>query len=484
MGRKNLPSDKYDQEFTELIALYEAMKAENKQIYLDGDQLADIADYYATILKFGEAQQVITYGLQLHPGNTDLLVEQAYLYLDKQQLQKATEVAESITETYATEVKMLKAELLLNKGKLDDAESLLNTIEDQDNLDTIVDVVYLYTDMGYAEKALPWLEKGIDQYGGEEEFLAATADCYSTSLDLLEEAVVFYNKLIDKNPYNAYYWVGLAKTYFSLQEYGKAIDACDFAFAADSNYGEIHTVKAHCLLHLQREDEAIEEYYLAMECKDLSPEVYYTCIGLAYTNKEDWKQAYNSYEKALLYTDENSAALFSDLAYCLCKMGDFEKAHQACAQAKIRAVVENNFEFYLVDGYIYMAEGNIEMGKERWEIALLQSPTAETWYQVATYSIEYRLMEDALLCFEKVKELDPDFNGIDEQLASLYLILKDKDNFLKHNELSKHPFNYDELYQTLESIGSHIDEENRELLDELKITLRSMQKEDDKEIDS
>ena len=64
MGRKNSPSAK--KELTEIIQRYEAAKAEKRQLYLDGDQLADIADWYATERKFNDAQEVINYGLQLH----------------------------------------------------------------------------------------------------------------------------------------------------------------------------------------------------------------------------------------------------------------------------------------------------------------------------------------------------------------------------------------------------------------------------------
>ena len=45
MGRKNSPSA--NKELNELIAQYETAKAENRQLYLDGDQLADIALYAA-----------------------------------------------------------------------------------------------------------------------------------------------------------------------------------------------------------------------------------------------------------------------------------------------------------------------------------------------------------------------------------------------------------------------------------------------------
>lgn len=94
--------------------------------------MADIADLYASERKFKEAQEVITYGLGLHPGHTDLMVEQAYLFLDLNQPQKAKEVAELITDTYSSNVKLLLAELLLNEGKLDAADQMLDSIEEEE----------------------------------------------------------------------------------------------------------------------------------------------------------------------------------------------------------------------------------------------------------------------------------------------------------------------------------------------------------------
>ena len=169
MGRKNSPSAK--KQLATLITNYEEAKAENRQLYLDADQLADIADWYASERKFEEAQEVITYGLKIHPGNTALLIEQAYLYLDTQKLQKAKKVADSITEDFDSEVKLLKAELLLNGGKLEEAQWLLSTIADADELETIIDVVFLYLDMGYPDAAKEWLDRGKSRYAEDEEYM-------------------------------------------------------------------------------------------------------------------------------------------------------------------------------------------------------------------------------------------------------------------------------------------------------------------------
>ena len=63
----------------------------------------------------------------------------------------------------------------------------------------------------------------------------------------------------------------------------------------------------------------------------------------------------------------------------------------------------------------------------------------------------------AKLAFERVKEMEPDFDGINEKLTSLYMLLKDKENFIKYNQLCEQPFNLEEL----EKIQQMLEEEDQ-----------------------
>ena len=103
-------------------------------------------------------------------------------------------------------------------------------------------------------------------YKDDEDFLAATADCYGAAgAEYIEQAIVVFNKLIDKNPYNPAYWVGLAKCQFATKDFDKAIESCDFAIAADEEFGEAHIIKAHSLFHLENIEGAIVEYRKALK---------------------------------------------------------------------------------------------------------------------------------------------------------------------------------------------------------------------------
>nr|WP_250741315.1 tetratricopeptide repeat protein [Bacteroides fragilis] len=459
-----------------MIVQYETLKANNQSPYMDGDQLADIADQYASERRFKEAQEVISYGLGLHPGHTDLMVEQAYLFLDLNQPRKAREVADLITDTYSANVKLLLAELLLNEGKLDDADQILDSIEEEEKneLGILVDVVYLYTDLGYPEKGIQWLTRGIELYKDDEDFLAATADCYGAAgAAHIEKAAFFYNKLIDKNPYNPAYWVGLAKCQFATKDFDKAVESCDFAIAADEEFGEAHIIKAHSLFHLENIEGAIAEYQKALEYKTLSPEFTYMFIGLAYAHQENWAEAAESYRLALQAIEESgngSSPLLSDIysnkAVCASHLGDSAEAHRLCRLAK--ELAPQDAEPYLLEGRIYMEEGNFDQARAEWALALRYAPEADTWMEIGNYSLEYRMLENARFCFEQVLEEDPEYPKVCEQLASVCLVLQDHEGFKKYNEMCGNSINLESLRNMILEMGTDGEQMLRELDDFLK----------------
>ena len=451
MGRKNSPSD--GQELDKLIEQYETAKAENHQIYLDGDQFADIADRYAFERRFNEAQEVINYGLYLHPENTDLLVEQAYLYLDTQKIQEAKEIASSITEEYNTEVKMLKAELLLTEGQLEAAQYIINTVEEADELETIINIVYLYLDMGYPECAKEWLDNGKKTFGNEEDFIAVTAD-YLAATNQTEAAIIQYNQLIDVDPYNASYWVGLAKCYFIIENSEKAIEACDFALAANEKFGEAYAYRAHSYFYLNNSDAAIADYQKAIEYKAIAPEVGNMFIGMAYTNKEDWSNADQCYLEVIRLFKEkgdgNSPLLvdtYTNAALATFELGNHEEAHEMCARA--REINPSEPIVDLTEGKIYLKEGKDQEAFNAFKVALNDDSNADMWFQVATAYSDEEMLSQAKICYEKVYNINPKYENVAGKLAALALIEGRVDDFFRYKNETTHPIDEDMISDLL-----------------------------------
>lgn len=457
MSKKSFLSGR-DKELYEIAEQYEAAQADNKPIYLDADDLADLADWYAVRSKYDLAAEVAEYGLKLHPDDTGLLVQQAYLCMDTQKKRKAWEIARKIQEN-SSEVKILKANLLLTEGRIDDAEQLLDTIEDKEELANIVEVAYMYIDMGYPEKALEWLSRGLEQYAEEEAFIAATGDCYHAQ-GLNEKAAYFYNKLIDKNPYSASYWFGLARCYFAQQMFDKTVEACDYAIVADDEFADAYIIKGHSFFQLGNEEGALECYQKAEKLGAISPSFIQTFIGLSKVSGGEWEEALRYLEEAIAAKEEDDMltlpSLYANAALCLHKMGKKRKAHQYCKKAY--ALDPDEADPHLIEGRIYMEEGEYEKGVKQWAKALECAPYADTWHEIGICSMEIGQLSYAKLAFERVKEMEPDFDSINEKLTSLYMLLKDKENFIKYNQLCEHPFNLGEL----EKIQKALESENEE----------------------
>ncbi len=465
MSKKNLLSGR-DKELQEMAEQYETAKAENKTIYLDADDLADLTDWYAMHHKYDMATEVVEYGLKIHPDNTALLVEQAYLFLDNQHEEKAKEIIGRITEE-SSEVKVLKANLLLKDGKESEAEAMLDSIDDKDDLANIIDVSYMYIDMGLPQKALAWLARGHERYAEEESYIAVTGDCYYAE-GAFDKASFFFNKLIDKNPYSAIYWFGLARCYFEQQMLDKAIEACDYATVADDEFADAYLMKGHAFFQLGNEESAMENYLLAEKYHLVSHGFINTIIGLNKASKGEWKEGYDYLEKAIAAEDNHDltlSSLYANAALCLHKMGKKRKAHQYCKKAYDLGPEET--DPYLVEGRIYMEEGEYEKGVKKWAKALEYAPYADTWYEIGMSSMEIGQLSYAKLAFEHVKEMEPDFIGINEKLTSLYMLLKDKENFMKYNQLCEHPFELEEL----DRLQQILQEENQE---ELAIAMRNI----------
>lgn len=448
MSNKNLLSGR-DKELLTLSENYEAARAEGKTIYLDADDWADLADWYAVRFKYEEALEVTIYGLSQHPGNTAILVEQAYLYIDLQDIDKAKETVDSITED-DSEVRILRASLLYREDKDEEAEALLKSVE-ENNLANLIDVCYMYLDMGLPEKALPWLERNT-RFADQEAYISVSGDCYF-ALERFPEAIECYNKLIDRNPYSATFWYGLARCYFCQEEYDKAIDACDYAIVSDEEFADAYLIKGQSFYHLGNEEKSFENFLLADKYGAAPSELLNSFIGLSKTAVGDWEEAYKHLEKAIgiaatQFVDDGESPLpsfYVNAALCLFRMGKTEQAHQYCQKAY--TISPTDAYAYLMEGRFYMEEGQFEQGIEVWKEALKCAPYAETWDTIGSYSMEVGQLENAAMAFERVKALDPDFDNINEKLTLLYLMLGNEENFQECNQLCKRPLEPEEVEQ-------------------------------------
>lgn len=450
MGRNNSPIRK---ELTESIARYEAARAEGHKLYMDASQLADIADWYATEQRFEEAEEVVNLGLQLHPGNTELQVEQAYLYLDMSNLEEAKKVAFGIAEENDREVKLLRAEVYLNYNLLANAQEILYSMEDKDELETIIHIVTLYIDMGFEQIAKEWLDRGEALYADREEFITLKAD-YLAAIHDYQESIACFDKLIDMSPFNPNYWMGMAKGYFLMGDTDKCIESCDFALAADDTFGEAYAYKAHSYFYIGNDDLSIENYQKAMDLKAVFPQIGKMFIGISYCNKKMWEKSIEYLNEVIAIFEEQGEGhsyllldTFASKIHALCGLKRYEDALEVCRDAQIRFVDDS--AFYVIEGKIHLTMGKIENAKESFEEATAMDPSVQTWHTIGMIYSEQKMIEDAKVAYTNAYKINPKYSDLPERLAVVSILTNDLENFFKYNDMCEKPFDEETIKQLI-----------------------------------
>jgi tetratricopeptide (TPR) repeat protein len=90
-------------------------------------------------------------------------------------------------------------------------------------------------------------------------------------------------------------------------------------------------------------------------------------------------------------------------------------------------------------GRILYDEGKIEKAVRLWEKAVKKSPTIETWDSVGTNCLEVGRIIMGTYAMEQVYDIDPEYQGVNEKLAMLHLLMGHNEEFQFYNEHAKYP---------------------------------------------
>lgn len=447
MINKNLLPEK-DRELIELAERFEAARSEQKSIYMDSEDLADLAEWYSRRNRFKDAADVIECGLKLHPDNTSLLVEKVYLYLDQFKLAEAKKTARLITEE-RPDVTILRARLLAEDGRLDEAELMLDTLEDKYCKENIIDVAYMYLETGQRQRALDWL-KHWRWDTDNQEYCAIMAD---NLLDQQEyrEALTYYNKLVDQNPYHPPYWIGVARCHLGLGEYAKAIDACDYALLADEDLGDAYLIKGYSFIELRNGEKALEAYEGAIRCHVITQAYVHLLMGQLYVDTKKWPEAFKLLQQAKREEKElkdpiSRSTLYSALALCL-KHADKEGNKQLIMKYCLKAI---DLDYYnvtaqLLAGLIFIEEGEMQTGLSMWKEISELVPEASTWWELSSYSLEASLFDHAIEALKKVEALEPDYPNLYKRLAITCILAGKPEEGYRYNRKDPSPIDQRDL---------------------------------------
>ena len=283
-----------DPEFKDLLAKYEGMAENHTPTYFDAEELTDIAEYYASQGDEQKAEGAIDFALRLHPTNTDALVFKSRSLCIKGKLDEAYQVMNLIEDTSDREVKFLKADLLMEEHRMEEAEIIYEELaasEDQ-SFEVLLDIAMTYMDANQKEYAAKWIKK-IQEKGYNETNSQKFRDLwcdFCMTFGEASKATKAFQLSLDEQPYSIPHWNGMAKCYLAQMQIEQAHEAVDFALAIDENNLEALEVKGFCYLQNENYEEALAIYQQLLP-QSQAPSRIYAFITKCYLDLERAQEA-------------------------------------------------------------------------------------------------------------------------------------------------------------------------------------------------
>ena len=342
------------QEFVELLNMYENMLSDGSSVYFDSMDIANIAEYYSMNGMLDKSDEVIEYGLRLHPSDSDILISKANNLLRRGLKNEARVLTESISDMDNQELLYLKGEIELAFDRSDDADAYFTQAVQMSDDDPgmLNDIIVKYMDNRNYDLCQKWLDMALVLYPDSRNFIELQADLYFDT-GQSDTAIEWYNHLLDEFAYDTYYWDQLGRIYYEKNDYPKARECFEFIEAIEPDDKSARMMKASCLF-----------------------------------NMEDWKGAYDIY-KALLEDDPSSYTLLYYCGRCLFEMEQNDMAYDKFMDTLAMLMLDDDVpQEMFVELYWYLAEtarktDNIDQAKSFIYQGLALEPDDEDLHELA-----------------------------------------------------------------------------------------------------
>ncbi len=397
----NDSSDFYysDEEISKLIERYRSTIAGDEVYFFEPEELEAIIDAFLKEDDLSNSCEAIDYGLKMYPGNEGLQILNIHYHILDNKIDSAERMANQFIEQYPENVEayIVLASVYSERDKHDDAVELLEKARemDPDSEQLVTALSMEYQMLGLNKKAIGLYLSMLERDSEDEFALNELVFVYELT-GAIEEAIVFLLKFTDEHPFNQHGWFQLANVYNLNNQPDKAVDAYEFALAADASFLPALFGKGHSLLFLGDIHRAIDCFREVAEHDGLKSESYFS-LGEAFSQLNNYGSAADNYMKCLNENSFNNEARIG-LANSLYMLGlDNEAIEQT------DKVILNDSE--RTD--VYQLKGTILMNTDRYSEA------------IAEFRNAIRCDKDNLLAWLDLSEAHHFLTGTEEALAIL-----------------------------------------------------------------
>lgn len=318
-----------NEDFKKILRQYEESVKSGEHIYMDADDLTDIADYYRSKNRLSEAEDAMSLALEYNPDAVGPMLYKARKALEANDLETAEQYADKIEPLDNIEALYLRAEILIIKEDIDGADKLLTEyLKDasEDEYDDIAnEIASLYLDYSQFAMAFKWIIRSADTNSVEfKELMARTL----FGLGKYKDSEKIFNELLDKNPYSASYWNALAGVQYMKNDFSSALASSEYALAINPEDANGLLSKANTLYALGNYDEAFKFFQKYSE-KEPNDDSGYFHQARCLINKGQFSEGIECLEKAANVARSDSESLpeiYQEMAFTYNVLGQIDKA--------------------------------------------------------------------------------------------------------------------------------------------------------------
>lgn len=409
------------------LVKFESMLKTNSIYFFDLVEFEEIIIHYLDVGKISLAKKALQLGLEQHPESIDLKLLQVELYLIDNEVEKASRLLKRIALIAPDndEVYIQKATIASKKGAHEDAiiqlNKALSLTDDPFDIWSLLGMENLYLDK--FDIARLYFSKCVEE--DLEDYAALYNIVYCFDMEQKqEEAIVYLNSYVNKNPYCEVAWHQLGRQYFILEMYNEALKAFDYAILIDESFIGGYLEKAKALEQLGNYKDAIDNYLVSLELDDPTAFAYIR-VGECHEKLDQLDAAISYYKKAVhedplldkgwilltnIYFNQKN---FQKAAYYLAKAIAIEDDNALYWKRYAEINLKLNFFEEAIEGY----ENCLNLGDTSIEIYI---GLADIYSFLGSYSKALKILIIAGKFYKDFAELEYRLAGL------LYILSKEK----------------------------------------------------------
>lgn len=397
-------------EFQQLLGKYEDALAAGEPVFMDSEELADIADYYQMTGQQDSADKAIALALELAPGSLAPLTYKIHEALYNGDIGEAEQLLEQIVDKQSPEFIYDKGEILLAKGLVDQAEDLFTSsmvlYQDDELQDFIIDVAGIYQDFNYADIAMRWMKMAKQEDTADYKELMARA---LFGVGKYKDSERIFNELIDVNPFSKRYWNALASAQFMNEEYSQSVQSSEYAIAIDPKDPESLISKANALYRLDNYEQALEYY---RRYSAITPDDEFSLLhqGTCLVNLERHHEAVDILQKAIEAAPEDSPYLpdiYQELAFANSELGNYDKALEWIDRTE--QLDCDHIQALVIKGHVMLTAGKIRQAEACFRKAVIESDNPNlTLLRIIVSLYDNKYVEASYALFKKYFRVVPE----------------------------------------------------------------------------